>query len=56
MLPEVMEVEVSPEGRWRPANMAYAWQEPQGEPLPAIPKVLLPQGRVHCVTLGLPSM
>ena len=42
LLPDVMEVEVSPEGKWRPANSAYAWQDLQGELLQPLAKVRHP--------------
>ena len=39
MLPDVMEVEVSPEGRWKPANSLYDWQDFRGDPLPPLSQV-----------------
>ncbi|KAK9806650.1 hypothetical protein WJX73_004251 [Symbiochloris irregularis] len=38
-MPDVMEVEVSPEGQWRPANSSHAWMDLEGLPLQSLPKV-----------------
>lgn len=38
-MPDVTEVEVSPEGQWKPASSAHGWQHFRGDPLQPIAKV-----------------
>lgn len=54
-MPDVMEVEVSPEGKWRPANTPYPWQDLQGPVLQPLAQVKPEPGETNWQGKVLPN-
>ncbi len=50
-LPEVLEIEVSPEGQWKPSSGRYSWTDITDKLLPPLPEPIEVIANLSLITL-----